>query len=143
MYGLTHRLPHAVPDPDGDATVVSLHPRGTVLVVANDRATLPLVRLAIQSDHRLIEAADAGQALAALRFAPADVLVIDRALAAPDAAAITLALAASSERDTVPIIVLDHDQRLNADAVREQVCQAIVATRRGYLGGGLRSRMAA
>ena len=143
MYGLTHRLPHAVPDPDGAASVVSLHPRGTVLLVANDPATPPLVRSAVQSDHRLIETGDAEQALAALRFASADVLVIDRTLPALDAATITLALAACSERDTVPTIVVDHDEPLSADTLRAQICHTIVAARRGYLGGGLRSRVAA
>jgi DNA-binding NarL/FixJ family response regulator len=143
MYGLTHRLPHAVPDPDGTATVVSLHPRGTVLLVTNDPATPPLVRSAVEADHRLIVAADADQALAALRFASADVLVIDRTLPPLDAATITLALAACTERDVVPTIVIDHDQPLNADVVRAQICHAIVAARRGYLGGGLRSRVAA
>jgi DNA-binding NtrC family response regulator len=141
MYGLTHRLPP--PDVENDAAEVApaFRPRGTVLLVHRDPMTLRLVRPAVEADHRLIVARDADQARAALRFACVDVLVLDRALPRREAAAVIAAL--SDPGDPVPTIVLDHDLPVSATAVRSQVCRAIRVARRGYLGGGLRSRMAA
>jgi len=143
MYGLTHRLPR--PDVETDAADVApaLRPHGTVLLVHRDPMTLCLVRPAVEADHGLIVARDADQALAALRFACVDVLLVDRALPRGEAATVVTALSELGDRDAVPTIVLDHDLPVSAAAVRSQVRQAIRVARRGYLGGGLRSRMAA
>ena len=49
----------------------------------------------------------------------------------------------SSCPDVVTVIMIDPEQRLTAVGLRQRIDEAIRVTRRVYLGGGLRHRMAA
>jgi hypothetical protein len=59
-----------------------------------------------------------------------------------DIAMVTMALACD-ELDSTPVIMIDPEQPMNAVGLRRRIDEAIRVTRRVYLGGGLRHRMAA
>ena len=56
---------------------------------------------------------------------------------------VTVTLAACDELDSTPVIMVDPEQPTNALSLRRRIDEAIRVTRRVYLGGGLRHRVAA
>ena len=149
MYGLTHRISQTAPAPSDTAEngalapVIPLRAAGNVLVIDRDPFTLSLVRLAVRSDYHVMVARDADDALALIRTTRPDVVVFDVGLDQSEIAMVTVALAACDDLDSTPTIMLDHDQPVNADSMRARIDAAVKVTRRVYLGGGLRGRMAA
>jgi PleD family two-component response regulator len=138
MYGLAHRFQN-----DALANVSSIGASATVLVVDRDPATLVMAERAIAGHYEIIVAADAGQALALIDERRPDVVMLDMTLSSSEVATVTVALAACDELDSTPIIMLDPDQPMNAVTLRKRIDEAVRVTRRVYLGGGLRNRLAA
>lgn len=139
MYGLTHRFATTT-------TLADVTPIGasvTVMVIDRDRLTLTLVREAIAGHYNVVPASDSGEALALINAQRPDVVLLDMSLEKTEVAMVTVALAACDELDSTPVIMIDPEQRLNAVGLRQRIDEAIRVTRRVYLGGGLRHRMAA
>ena len=138
MYGLTHRF--------ATTTIADVTPIGasvTVMVIDRDRLTLTLVREAIADHYQIVSASDSSEALALVNAHRPDVVLIDMSLDKAEIAMVTVALAACDELDSTPVIMVDPEQPLNALGLRTRIDEAIRVTRRVYLGGGLRHRMAA
>ena len=137
MYGLNHRL--------GGQTQISEDstPRGTVLVVDCDPVTIELARRAVAGSYDLLVAADAEAAMPLLRAHVADAVVIDVAQPGDCVEQVADAIATDDHPDVAPLVLLDHSEAVNAADIRGRVDQALRVGRRGYLGGGLRQRMAA
>jgi hypothetical protein len=72
-----------------------------------------------------------------------DVIVLDSGLDEAEVALVTVGLAACDSMDAIPTVMIDLDQPINADGIRARIDAARKVTRRVYLGGGLRHRMAA
>ncbi len=138
MYGLAHRFQN-----DALANVSSIGASATVLVVDRDPATLVLAERAIAGHYEIIVAADAREALALIDERRPDVVMLDMTLSSSEVATVTVALAACDELDATPVILLDPDQPMNAVTLRKRIDEAVRVTRRVYLGGGLRNRLAA
>ena len=139
MYGLTHRFATTT-------TLADVTPIGasvTVMVIDRDRLTLTLVREAIAGHYDIVSASDSGEALALINAHRPDVVLLDMSLEKTEVAMVTVALAACDELDSTPVIMIDPEQPLNALGLRQRIDEAIRVTRRVYLGGGLRHRMAA
>jgi CheY-like chemotaxis protein len=136
MYGLNHRLggqTQKLPVPS---------PRGTVLVVDSDPVTVELARRAVAGSYELLVAADAAEAMPLLRAHVADAVVIDVAQPGDCVDRVAGAIATDDHPDAAPLVLLDHSEAVNAADIRGRVDQAMRVGRRGYLGGGLRQRMA-
>ncbi len=127
MYGLTHRF----------ATTTWLAD------VTRSGLTLTLVREAIAGHYNVVSASDSSEALALIDAHRPDVVLLDMSLEKSDIAMVTMALAACDELDSTPVIMIDPEQPMNAVGLRRRIDEAIRVTRRVYLGGGLRHRMAA
>ena len=138
MYGLTHRFAT-----DSLANVTPIGTSATVLVIDRDPATLVLAQRAIADHYAIIVAADAQEALALIAERRPDVVMLDMTLSSSEVAMVTVALAACDELDATPVIMLDPEQPLNAVTLRKRIDEAVRVTRRVYLGGGLRNRLAA
>jgi len=138
MYGLAHRFAN-----DAFANVTAIGTSATVLVVDRDPATLVLAQRAIADHYAIIVAADAQEALALIDERRPDVVMLDMTLSSSEVAMVTVALAACDELDATPVIMLDPEQPLNAVTLRKRIDEAVRVTRRVYLGGGLRNRLAA
>jgi CheY-like chemotaxis protein len=139
MYGLTHRFATTT-------TLADVTPIGaavTVMVIDRDRLTLTLVREAIAGHFQVVAASDSGEALALINSHRPDVVLLDMSLEKTEVAMVTVALAACDELDSTPVIMVDPEQPMNAIGLRHRIDEAIRVTRRVYLGGGLRHRMAA
>lgn len=139
MYGLARRLPAD----DSPGSVLPIRPLGRLLAVDDDPATLALTRQALAPDHRMAVAADASEALALLASTRPDVVVLGPGLSRFCASRVLAGLAALHGAGVVPVVQLDPADRLTADRIRTRVDAARGATSRGYLVGGLRSRIAA
>ena len=148
MYGLTHRLPSIVcadtgAEHDAPAGVHPLRALGSVLVIDRDPLTLQLVRQAVSADHHVVTARDAAEAMSLVDELHPDVIVLDSGLDEAEVALVTVGLAACDWMDAIPTVMIDLDQPINADGIRARIDAARKVTRRVYLGGGLRHRMAA
>jgi PleD family two-component response regulator len=139
MYGLTHRFATTMTLAD----VTSIGASVTVMAIARDRLTLTLVREAIAGHHEVVSASDSSEALALIDARRPDVVLLDMSLENSDITIVTMALAACDELDATPVIMIDPEQPMNALGLRRRIDEAIRVTRRVYLGGGLRHRMAA
>ena len=138
MYGLTHRFATTT-------TLADVTPIGasvTVMAIDRDRLTLTLVREAIAGHYDVVSASDSSEALALIDAHRPDVVLLDMSLEKSDIAMVTMALACD-ELDSTPVIMIDPEQPMNAVGLRRRIDEAIRVTRRVYLGGGLRHRMAA
>jgi CheY-like chemotaxis protein len=137
MYGLNHRLGGQTQTSEDSA------PRGTVLVVDCDPVTIELARKAVAGSYDLLVAADAAEAMPLLRAHIADAVVVDIAQPGDCVDLVADAIASDDHPDVAPLVLLDHSEAVNAADIRGRVDQAMRVGRRGYLGGGLRQRMAA
>jgi CheY-like chemotaxis protein len=138
MYGLTHRF--------AATTIADVDPIGaavTVMVIDRDRLTLALAREAIAGSFQIVSASDSDEALALIATHRPDVVLIDMSLDKAEIAMVTVVLAACDELDSTPVIMIDPEQATNAIRLRGRIEEALRVTRRVYLGGGLRHRMAA
>ena len=138
MYGLNHRFT--------DHPLANVTPMGagaTVLVIDRDPIALTLVREAVADHYRVVIAADSGEALALINEHAPAVVLVDMTLGKAEVAMVTMALAACDELDSTPVIMLDPEQPTNAIGLRKRIDEAVRVSRRIYLGGGLRNRMAA
>jgi CheY-like chemotaxis protein len=140
MYGLTHRLPSIA---DAEPAAHPLRALGSVLVIDRDPLTLQLVRQAVSADHHVVTARDAAEATSLLDETHPDVIVLDSSLDEAEVALVTVSLAACDSMDAIPTVMIDLDQPINANSIRARIDAARKVTRRVYLGGGLRHRMAA
>ncbi|HEY2788558.1 MAG TPA: response regulator [Gaiellales bacterium] len=138
MYGLTHRFAT-----DSLADVTPIGASATVLVIDRDPLTLDLARRAIADHYRIIVAENGTDALSMIDEHHPDVVMIDMTLKTAEIAMVTVALAACDELDSTPVLMVDPDQPTNAVSLRRRIDEAIRVTRRVYLGGGLRHRVAA
>ena len=138
MYGLAHRFAN-----DALANVTAIGASATVLVIDRDPATLALAQLAIADHYGIIVAADAQEALALIDERRPDVVMLDMTLSSSEVAMVTVALAACDELDATPVIMIDPELPMNAITLRKRIDEAVRVTRRVYLGGGLRNRLAA
>ncbi len=138
MYGLAHRFAN-----DAFANVTAIGASATVLVIDRDPATLVLAERAIADHYAILVAADAQEALALINERRPDVVMLDMTLSSSEVAMVTVALAACDELDSTPVIMIDPEQAMNAVSLRKRIDEAVRVTRRVYLGGGLRNRLAA
>jgi CheY-like chemotaxis protein len=138
MYGLSHRFAS-----DSLADVTPIGASATVLVIDRDPLTLDLARRAIADHYRIIVATDGNEALALIDEHRPDIVMIDMTLSGAEIAMVTVSLAACDELDSTPVIMVDPEQPTNAVSLRRRIDEAIRVTRRVYLGGGLRHRVAA
>jgi chemotaxis response regulator CheB len=138
MYGLTHRFAT-----DSFADVTPIGASATVLVIDRDPLTLDLARRAIADHSRIIVAENGTDALGMIDDHHPDIVMIDMTLENAEIAMVTVALAACDELDSTPVIMVDPEQPTNAVSLRRRIDEAIRVTRRVYLGGGLRHRVAA
>ena len=72
-----------------------------------------------------------------------DVLIFDIGLDEAEVAILTVALAACDVLDATPGVMVDPDEPMNTITLRNRIDDAIRVSRRVYLGGGLRHRLAA
>jgi DNA-binding response OmpR family regulator len=114
-----------------------------VLVIDRDPLTLDLARRAIADHYRIIVAENGTDALGMIDEHHPDIVMIDMTLENAEIAMVTVALAACDELDSTPVIMVDPEQPTNAVSLRRRIDEAIRVTRRVYLGGGLRHRVAA
>jgi DNA-binding NtrC family response regulator len=138
MYGLAHRF--------ANSPLANVRPIGssaTILVIDRDPATLSLAEQAIADHYGIVVAVDGQEALALIDEHRPDVVMIDMTLTSSEIAMVTVALAACDELDATPVIMIDPEQPVNAITLRKRIDEAIRVTRRVYLGGGLRNRLAA
>jgi DNA-binding NarL/FixJ family response regulator len=147
MYGLTHRLSINSTTPEivesGPlAPVIALRAGGTVMVIDRDPFTLQLVRLSVGEDFHVVVARDADEAMMLMHSTRPDVGVFDTGLEETEIAMVTVALAACEDMDATPTIMLNPDEAMNADSMRARIDAALSVSRRVYLGGGLRNRVA-
>ena len=138
MYGLTHRFATA-----SFADVTAIGASATVLVIDRDPLTLDLARRAIADHYRIIVAENGTDALAMIDEHHPDIVMIDMTLDNAEIAMVTVTLAACDELDSTPVIMVDPEQPTNAVSLRRRIDEAVRVTRRVYLGGGLRNRLAA
>jgi DNA-binding response OmpR family regulator len=146
MYGLTHRLPSIADTGAGHGAPAGVQPLralGSVMVIDRDPLTLHLVRQAVSADHHVVIARDASEAMSLLDEIHPDVIVLDSSLDDTEVALVTVGLAACDSMDAIPTVMIDLDQPINADSIRARIEAARKVTRRVYLGGGLRHRVAA
>jgi DNA-binding response OmpR family regulator len=113
------------------------------MVIDRDPFTLQLVRLSVGDDFHVVVARDADEAMMLMHTTRPDVLVFDTGLEETEIAMVTVALAACEDMDATPTIMLDPDEAMNADSMRARIDAAVNVSRRVYLGGGLRNRVAA
>ena len=137
MYGLNHRIATDL------ANVTPIGARATVLVIDRDPLTLGLVEQAVADHYEIVVAIDASEALSLVDEHRPDVVLVDMTLGNAEIAMITVTLAACDELDSTPVIMVDPEQPTNALSLRRRIDEAIRVTRRVYLGGGLRHRVAA
>jgi response regulator RpfG family c-di-GMP phosphodiesterase len=143
MYGLTHRMStiphgdHASPGP-----LRRVGARATVVVIESDPSTLVLVRRAVADDYRIVIACDAADALALVDHLRPEVLVFDVGLTDSEVAMVTVALAACDHLDSMPAVMLDPHEPMNAITLRARIDEAVRVSRRVFLGGGLHQRFA-
>jgi PleD family two-component response regulator len=149
MYGLTHRIANDT-SPQGDvvepsllARITPLGARATVLVIDRDPLTLAMVRRAVADHYHVVVARDAEEALGLVNDMKPDALVFDVGLDDAEVAMVTVALAACDVLDATPAVMVDPDEPMNAITLRRRIDDAIRVSRRVYLGGGLRHRVAA
>jgi PleD family two-component response regulator len=149
MYGLTHRIANDT-SPQGDvvepsllARITPLGARATVLVIDRDPLTLAMVRRAVADHYHVVVARDAEEALGLVNDMRPDALVFDVGLEDAEVAMVTVALAACDVLDATPAVMVDPDEPMNAITLRRRIDDAIRVSRRVYLGGGLRHRVAA
>jgi two-component system, OmpR family, phosphate regulon response regulator PhoB len=90
-----------------------------VLVVDDDFVWRSLYRLELGADHEIVEAADAGQALAALQDQVPDLILLDYHLPGMSGGALLRLLRARGVR--VPVILCTADPRLAARAAPDAV----------------------
>jgi CheY-like chemotaxis protein len=138
MYGLSHRFAT-----DSLANVTPIGASATVLVIDRDPLTLDLARRAISGHYRIVEATGGNEALALIDEHRPDVVMIDMTLDNAEIAMVTVSLAACDELGSTPVIMVDPEQPTNVVGLRRRIDEAIRVTRRVYLGGGLRHRVAA
>jgi len=149
MYGLTHRIANGAL-PQGDvvepsllARITPLGARATVLVIDRDPLTLAMVRRAVADHYHVVVARDAEEALGLVNDMKPDALVFDVGLDDAEVAMVTVALAACDVLDATPAVMVDPDEPMNTITLRRRIDDAIRVSRRVYLGGGLRHRVAA
>lgn len=149
MYGLTHRIA-TDPLPQGDvvepsllARITPLGARATVLVIDRDPLTLAMVRRAVADHYHVVVARDAEEALGLVNDMKPDALVFDVGVNDAEVAMVTVALAACDVLDATPAVMIDPDEPMNTITLRRRIDDAIRVSRRVYLGGGLRHRVAA
>jgi PleD family two-component response regulator len=149
MYGLTHRIANDTL-PQGDvvepsllARITPLGARATVLVIDRDPLTLAMVRRAVADHYHVVVARDAEEALGLVNDMKPDALVFDVGLEDAEVAMVTVALAACDVLDATPAVMVDPDEPMNTITLRRRIDDAIRVSRRVYLGGGLRHRVAA
>ena len=149
MYGLTHRI-ESDAAPEGDvvepsplARISSLGAPATVMVIDRDPLTLAMVRRAVSNHYHVVVARDAEEALGLVKDMKPDVLVFDVGLDEAEVAILTVALAACDVLDATPAVMVDPDEPMNTVTLRRRIDDAIRVSRRVYLGGGLRQRLAA
>ena len=141
MYGLADRITTTDPAPGPAGRVIALFPRASVLVIEHGPSTSLLIRpLAAHCD--IAVAGGLGEALAPLHCVRPAVILIDLGIHPEDVESLADGLAAAG-LDAIPLITVDPSEPLNADALMARVRAAFHVTRRVWLGGGLRSRMAA
>jgi len=149
MYGLTHRIANDTPtegdvvEPSPLARISPLGARATVLVIDRDPLTLTMVRRAVADHYHVAVARDAEEALELVSDMKPDALVFDVGLDDADVAMVTVALAACDVLDATPAVMVDPDEPMNTITLRRRIDDAIRVSRRVYLGGGLRHRLAA
>ena len=149
MYGLTHRFAREAPaagdaaEPSALGRISSLGARATVMVVDRDPVTLTMVRRAVADHYHVVVARDVEEALQLVNTIHPEVLVFDAGLDERDVALLTVALAACDELDSVPAVMVQPDEPMNAVTLRRRIDEAVRVSRRVYLGGGLRQRVAA
>ena len=149
MYGLTHRIANDTL-PQGDvvepsllARITPLGARATVLVIDRDPLTLAMVRRAVADHYHVVVARDAEEALGLVNDMKPAALVFDVGLDDAEVAMVTVALAACDVLDATPAVMVDPDEPMNTITLRRRIDDAIRVSRRVYLGGGLRHRVAA
>lgn len=149
MYGLTHRIANDTPadrdvvEPSPLAQISSLGARATVMVIDRDPLTLAMVRRAVADHYHVVVARDAEEALGLVNDMKPDVLIFDIGLDEAEVAILTVALAACDVLDATPAVMVDPDEPMNTITLRNRIDDAIRVSRRVYLGGGLRHRLAA
>jgi PleD family two-component response regulator len=150
MYGLTHRIAANDTLPQGDvvepsllARITPLGARATVLVIDRDPLTLAMVRRAVGDHYHVVVARDAEEALGLVNDMRPDALIFDVGLDDAEVAMVTVALAACDVLDATPAVMVDPDEPMNTITLRCRIDDAIRVSRRVYLGGGLRHRVAA
>jgi CheY-like chemotaxis protein len=149
MYGLTHRIANDTPaegdvvEPSLLARISPLGARATVLVIDRDPLILTMVRRAVADHYHVAVARDAEEALVLVSDMKPDALVFDVGLDDADVAMVTDALAACDVLDATPAVVVDPNEPMNSITLRRRIDDAIRVSRRVYLGGGLRHRLAA
>ena len=149
MYGLTHRIANDTPaegdvvEPSPLARISPLGARATVLVIDRDPLTLTMVRRAVADHYHVAVARDAEEALELVNDMKPDALVFDVGLDDADVAMVTVALAACDVLDATPAVMVDPNEPMNTITLRRRIDDAIRVSRRVYLGGGLRHRVAA
>jgi PleD family two-component response regulator len=148
MYGLTHRIESDAPqgdvvEPSPLARISSLGAPATVMVIDRDPLTLAMVRRAVSDHYHVVVARDAEEALGLVKDMKPDVLVFDVGLDEAEVAIVTVALAACDVLDATPAVMVDPDEPMNTITLRRRIDDAIRVSRRVYLGGGLRHRLAA
>ena len=148
MYGLTHRIENDAPqgdvvEPSPLARISSLGAPATVMVIDRDPLTLAMVRRAVSDHYQVVVARDAEEALSLVNDMKPDVLVFDVGLDEAEVAIVTVALAACDVLDATPAVMVDPDEPMNTITLRRRIDDAIRVSRRVYLGGGLRHRLAA
>ena len=149
MYGLTHRIATDTPaqgdvvEPSLLARITPLGARATVLVIDRDPLTLAMVRRSVADHYHVVVARDAEEALGLVNDMKPDALVFDAGLDDAEVAMVTVALAACDRLDATPAVMVDPDEPMNTITLRRRIDDAIRVSRRVYLGGGLRHRLAA
>jgi DNA-binding response OmpR family regulator len=113
------------------------------MVIDRDPLTLAMVRRAVADHYHVVVARDAEEALSLVKDMKPDVLVFDVGLDEAEVAIVTVALAACDVLDATPAVMVDPDEPMNTITLRRRIDDAIRVSRRVYLGGGLRHRLAA
>lgn len=129
MYGLGDRLARTAATGDDAATV---------MVVDSDPAMLQLVRRCLDGGCTIVDARDADEAVAHLQWAQPDVILVDEELAAAELDQLSWSLS-----DATTVVTISPDDALTPDDLRLRVDRAIAVSRRMWLNGGLRGRIAA
>src|SRR4051794_12550748 len=148
MYGLTHRIERDAPqgdvvEPSPLTRISSLGAPATVMVIDRDPLTLAMVRRAVSDHYHVVVARDAEEALSLVKDMQPDVLVFDVGLDEAEVAIVPAPPPPCDVLDPPPAVMVAPDEPMNTTPPRRRIDDPTPVTRRVYLGGGLRHRLAA